>query len=136
MQALRALAVWFILMALAIVNGVFRNSVITPRLGEHAGHVVSTTVLCLVIVIVAMLTIRWMGPGTNRDALFLGLFWMALTVGFEFLAGHYAFGHSWEKLLADYNVSRGRVWLLVLVVTLFAPRIAVALRGLAAPPAA
>ena len=37
----------------------------------------------------------------------VGIAWVALTVAFEFLAGHYVFGNSWEKLLADYNVLRG-----------------------------
>lgn len=46
---------------------------------------------------------------------------MILTLGFEFLAGHYLFGSSWEKLLADYNVARGRIWLLIPIVTLLAP---------------
>jgi hypothetical protein len=40
---------------------------------------------------------------------------------FELLAGHYVFGNSWEKLLADYNLFRGRIWALVLIIILFAP---------------
>jgi uncharacterized membrane protein YgdD (TMEM256/DUF423 family) len=136
MMLLRAFAVWFGLMVLAVANGVFRNSVITPRLGDQAAHVASTIVLCLVIVTVAILMIRWIAPRTNRDALLIGIFWVVLIVGFEFLAGHYVFGHSWEKLFADYNVSRGRVWLLVPALTLLAPRIALALRGPVTPPGA
>ena len=132
---LRTLAVWLLLMVLAIANGVFRNSIVTPKLGEQAGHVVSTIILCLIILLVTFLTIRWIGPSTNRSALLIGVFWVFLTVCFEFVAGHYAFGHSWEKLLADYDVSRGRVWLLVPITTLVAPRVAVVLRGLFLPPA-
>jgi hypothetical protein len=52
----------------------------------------------------------------------VGILWAVLTVAFEFLAGHYAFGHPWPELLADYDLLRGRVWLLVLVTTLVAPR--------------
>ncbi len=132
---LRAIAIWLILMVLAIANGVFRNSVVTPRIGEQAGHVVSTIVLCLIIILVTLLTIRWIAPLGSRDALLIGVFWVVLTVGFEFVAGHYAFGHSWERLLADYDVSRGRVWLLVPIATLFAPWLAVAIRRVLPPPA-
>ena len=46
---------------------------------------------------------------------------MAPTGGFEFLAGHYVFGNSWERLIADYNVFRGRIWILVLAANIFAP---------------
>ena len=46
---------------------------------------------------------------------------VALTVAFEFLAGHYVFGNSWERLIADYDVFRGRIWILVLLMNLLAP---------------
>ena len=51
----------------------------------------------------------------------VGTVWVALTVAFEFVAGHYVFGNSWERLIADYNVFRGRIWILVLLMNLFAP---------------
>jgi len=50
--------------------------------------------------------------------------WVALTLAFEFLAGHYLFHNPWDKLLADYDVLHGRIWPLVLIVTLLAPVIA------------
>ena len=54
-------------------------------------------------------------PDGRRDR------WVAPTVGFEFLAGHYVFGNGWERLIADYNVFRGRIWILVLAANIFAP---------------
>ena len=51
------------------------------------------------------------------------------TIAFEFLFGHYAMGHSWDFLWADYNVFQGRLWPLVLMVTLFGPLLAQKLRG-------
>ncbi len=132
---LKAAAVWFMLMMLAIANGVFRNSVVSPRIGEHGGHIFSTISLCLIILIVAWATIGWIGPRTSRDALQVGVLWVAMTVGFEFLAGHYVFGNPWEKLFADYNVARGRIWILVLVANLTAPRLAAGIRGLLGSPA-
>jgi hypothetical protein len=47
-----------------------------------------------------------------------------LTVAFEFLAEHYLFGNSWEKLLADYNIAQGDIWLIVLVMILISPILA------------
>jgi len=40
---------------------------------------------------------------------------VTLTVAFEFLAGHYVFGTPWHQLVADYNIFRGRIWVLVLI---------------------
>lgn len=117
-------------MGLAIANAAFREGVFSPRWGEAAGHIASTITLCLVILGVAGLTIRWIGPGTGWAAFLVGLLWLILTTAFEFLAGHYLFGNSWGRLLADYDVTRGRVWILVLLTTLVAPVAAARLRGL------
>ena len=54
-------------------------------------------------------------------ALFIGIFWLVLTIIFEFLFGHFVIGHSWEKLFADYNIFKGRLWLLVLLNNVIAP---------------
>jgi hypothetical protein len=135
---LRALAVWLLIMVCAILNGGFRQAVLVPRLGDAAAHLVSTALLCAIILAVAFAAIRWVLPSTlstSHAALAwqVGLFWLLLTVGFEFLAGHYLFKAPWEKLLADYNVLRGRVWVFVPVTTLLALWLAVLLRGRSAP---
>jgi hypothetical protein len=117
----RALLVWVLLVGLAILNGRMREVLLSPRLGASAGHVVSSVLLASLIAMTAWLTIRWIAPGTARRAWAVGILWLSLTVAFEFLAGHYAFGHPWPRLLADYDVLRGRVWVLVLVATLVAP---------------
>ena len=44
-----------------------------------------------------------------------------LTVSFEFGFGRLVMKHSWERLLHDYNILEGRVWILVLLWTLLAP---------------
>ena len=125
---LRAMGIWVLLALLAVLNGTFRNSFLTPRLGEHRGHVISTIVLCLVILAVTMLSVRWIRPGSALAASLIGLFWVAMTLSFEFLAGHFLFGNSWETLLADYRFWRGRLWMLVPAVTYLAPILAYRLR--------
>jgi len=118
---LRATAIWFLLLGLAIVNGGARTSWITPRWGEPIGHWVSTAMFCSVILIVAWVFVGWIRPTSTSAAWRVGLCWLALTVAFEFLGGHFLFGTPWENLLADYNLMRGRVWLAVLATTAVAP---------------
>ena len=117
----RTLLVWVLLVGLAILNGLAREGFLAPRLGVAAGHVVSSIVIGGLIVLTAWLTIRWIASGTARRAWGVGILWAVLTVAFEFLAGHYAFGHPWPELLADYDLLQGRVWLLVVATTLVAP---------------
>jgi hypothetical protein len=76
------------------------------------------------------LTIGWIHPTRASEALGIGALWLALTLAFEFLAGHYAFGKDWAVLLEDYDLSRGRIWVMVLIVVLLAPLWTARIRGL------
>ena len=129
----RAVAVWCLLLALAVVNGAARDAWLVPRLGETAGRAVSSLLLSLLILAATWLTIRWIGPRTGGQALGVGGLWLALTLAFEFGAGRYGFGRSWGELLADYDLTRGRIWIAVLIVTLFAPLWTARSRGLPRP---
>jgi hypothetical protein len=118
---LRAVEIWFILLTMAVLNGGVREALITPRFGSGVAHVMSTVLLSAVIVFVAWMSIRWIGAASAADAFVVGLTWLMLTVAFEFLAGHYLFRDPWQTLLADYNLARGRIWVVVLLSTLLAP---------------
>ena len=124
----RSTAVWFAILIIAIANGAFRQGVLNPRLGDAAGHIFSTILLSVAVIVVAWLTIGWIHPPSVRDAWTIGIYWVVLTVAFEFLAGHYVFGTAWPVLLADYNLAKGRIWPLVLLATLMAPAVAARFR--------
>lgn len=127
---IRAIGIWFVLLAGAVANGAFRESVLTPRLGRGVAHAASTVLLSLLILVIGWVTVPWIAPRTVQDAWTVGVLWVALTIAFEFLAGHFVFGRSWNELLADYNLLAGRIWLMVLVVTLMTPVFAFTRRGL------
>jgi len=119
---LYTLGMWLIFMIAAILNGLFRNSFITPRVGEHAGHIISTIIFIIVILIGTYLFINSLKMDYSiTNLLLIGAFWLILTILFEFVFGHYVAGHPWNKLLADYNILKGRVWILVLLTTFIAP---------------
>jgi hypothetical protein len=119
---LYALGIWFILVIAAILNAAFRESFITPKVGKHAGHVISTIIFICVILAVTYLFISNLKINyTKTGLLLIGAFWLILTILFEFGFGHYVMGHSWNKLFADYNILKGRVWSLVLLTTFIAP---------------
>ncbi len=125
----RAVLVWLLLMIIAIANGGLREMLISPRLGARIGHVASTVILCGAIVLIAWLLMPWVGARKASDGWTVGTSWLVLTLGFEFLAGHYLFGNPWHKLLSDYNMAKGRVWVLVPIVTFLAPWWAATMRN-------
>jgi hypothetical protein len=130
----RALLVWFVLLVAASANGALRQAVLIPAIGDVAGRAVSTVILAAAIALLTWLTIGWIGPRSARKASTVGALWVALTLAFEFLAGHYLFATPWGALLEDYDVLRGRIWILVLIVTAVAPRVAAGRRGVISVP--
>lgn len=117
----RALVIWCALLVIAILNGALRVAWLIPRFGDTWGDIVSTVSLSAAIVLLAAYTIGWMRPRTWGEAWIIGACWLGLTSAFEFLGGHYLFGRPWDMLLADYNLSQGRIWIVVLVATAVEP---------------
>ena len=117
----RATSIWLLILVFAILNGALREGLLRPRLDDAGAHILSTVLLAAAVFAVARITIDWIGPLRSRDGWVIGLYWVALTVAFEFLAGHYLFGTPWPVLLADYRLSEGRLWILVLASALLAP---------------
>lgn len=128
-MTLRAVAVWCLLLVLAVVNGGIRDTWLSPSLGDGLGRALSTLSLSGLILLATWLTIGWIRPLSSGDALRIGALWLVLTLTFEFGVGHYGFGKSWADLLADYDVTRGRIWVLVLFVTFLAPLWSARTRG-------
>ncbi|WP_229390935.1 hypothetical protein [Methanosarcina sp. DH2] len=113
---------WFVFVIAAILNGGFREKFVTLRLGKQTAHVISTFIFMCAILTGTYLFLDNLSATLSRnDLLLIGGFWLAMTILFEFVFGHYVMGHPWETLLADYNIFKGRVWILVPITTLFAP---------------
>jgi len=106
--------VWFLLAVVAIVNGIIRQTTYGTSLSELAAHQISTVTAILASGVVVWLASRFWPFETAAQAWTIGLTWLAMTIAFEFGFGHYIAGHSWDHLLADYNILNGRVWSLFL----------------------
>jgi hypothetical protein len=126
----RALAVWLGILLLANLNGAVRELWLIPAMGQIPGRALSTVVLSVLVFLITWLTVGWIRPVSTGDAMLIGVVWLLLTLGFEFLVGHYVFHKPWAELTEDYNVARGRIWPLVLVVVLFAPLWTARIKGL------
>lgn len=118
---LYAVVFWFILALIAIINGWARNTIYSLRLGELRAHQVSSVIMVVLVFGVSYVFLQLTGGYSARDLWFVGVLWVSLTVIFEFVFGHFVVGHSWGHLLSDYNVLKGRIWLLVLIASLTAP---------------
>ena len=112
---------WIPGIPIAIVNGIIRNSLYMQFLTELRAHQLSAMSFIFLFGIYVWFVLKWLGLSSAQEAIQLGLTWLALTVGFEFLFGHFVMGHSWARLFHDYDLLAGRVWILVLVWVAAAP---------------
>ena len=117
----RALAAWFVMLIVAVVNGAIRDITYGKRIRELAAHQLSTLTGVVAHGVVMWLYVKSYPPASAGAAWRLGLLWTALTVAFEFLFFHYAAGRTWDELLGNYNVKAGKVWVFVLVWVAAAP---------------
>ncbi len=126
--ALKALAVWFCILVLAVLNGIAREALLTPNVGVVAGYLLSGLLLSLFIILIAYLFLPWVGARQFSELAGVGLYWLGLTIIFEFSFGLWQ-GLSWQELFAAYTFEGGNIWPIVLLVTAFAPYLAAKLRG-------
>lgn len=117
------IAAWFPMILVAIANGLFREKFLTRHFNELQAHQLSTVSMIVLFGVYVWFLFKLWAPASTHQTIIIGLVWLLLTVIFEFLFGHYVAGHSWEKLLHDYNIAQGRVWILVLIWITMAPYI-------------
>lgn len=119
---LYSIGVWFLFAVVATLNGVVRSATYKKLVGDLYAHQIGTVIFLTLILLIMYLFFNKFGlEYTNKDLWLIGLAWFCGTIIFEFIFGHYVFGNSWEKLFSDYNILQGRVWSLVLLVTLIGP---------------
>ena len=117
----RYLLAWLVMLLVSIANGTLRDFTYGKHLPELLAHQLSTLSGIVLLGVVIYLFMRRWPPASGRQALNIGLFWMSLTVSFEFLFFHYVGGHPWGELLANYDLLSGRVWVLLLAWIAIAP---------------
>ncbi|MBX2939977.1 MAG: hypothetical protein KF880_07850 [Ferruginibacter sp.] len=113
---------WFPMLALAILNGTVRDLGYKKYVGELTAHQISTVTLLLLFGIYIWFVIKNSNITSPSHAIYLGVCWVGLTLCFEFGFG-LARGNTFSKLLEDYNLLRGRIWVLIPVWLLIAPYI-------------
>ncbi len=112
---------WLPMVLIAILNGVLRQAWYAKFMSELRAHQISTfTGILLFGIYIWGLTRIWKLDSTGQ-ALTIGVIWLGLTVAFEFLFGHFVAGHPWRRLLQDYNIFAGRLWILILIWITIAP---------------
>lgn len=125
----RAIAIWLVLICAEILHGIARAVFLVPHLGEFRSNQIGVFTGSMIILVIALVFVRWIGATRNTELLAVGVLWLVLTLTFEVGFGRFVLGASWERLAADYNVLEGGLLPFGMIVLLFAPLLAGKLRG-------
>lgn len=126
MQSLivRVVLTWFLFIPIAIINGIVREKLYKQYVGDLTAHQISTVVAAAAFILLSYFMLKSeISDATIKDLFKIGLFWVLMTMFFEFWFGHFIDGVSWNKLFEDYNLFKGRLWGIFLLVIFLTPYI-------------
>ena len=118
---IKALFVWLLFIPIAFINGFIREILIKPMAGELFAHQISCLLASLAFFILAYLMLNQIIEAVEDKVLWIvaGV-WLFLTILFEFGLGRLN-DTSWERLLIDYAIFKGRLWIFVLLTIMLTP---------------
>ncbi|MBP8193084.1 MAG: hypothetical protein KAX69_05720 [Chitinophagales bacterium] len=126
---LRVFLVWLIIIATETCHGISRNLYLAPRIGDFRSRQIGVLIATLLIFIISLLFIKFIKASGKKQLLFIGMAWVILTLIFEVSLGR-LLHLSWERILSDYNLLKGGLMPIGLILTAFSPLAAAKVRGL------
>ena len=130
MIVLKAIIIWIVIIFAEVLHGIARNAFLTPYVGDFRARQIGIFTGSIMIFAIALVSVRWIRASRAAELLAVGFLWLGLMLAFEFLFGHFALGYSWERLASDYNVIKGGLMPIGMLVLTFSPLIAGKVRGL------
>ena len=113
---------WIFLIFVAIANAGVREKILENKLNKLKSHQVSTISLSIFIFLFSFVFFSIMRFNALEYQYFIvGLMWTLLTVSFEFIFGYFVAKKTIKTLISDYNIFKGKIWILVLIVTFLSP---------------
>ncbi len=117
------LIAWLGMVALAVANGAIRDFTYKTRVGDLRAHQISTLTLVILFAIYFCVMTYYFPIESESQAWMIGTMWLIMTILFEFGIGYFVSHLPLSKMLHDYNILAGRVWIFILVWTFIGPYI-------------
>lgn len=113
---------WLLFIPVPIINGLFRENFLKFYILPDTANFLSTLILSGLFFGYAFLILRKLiYKSTLSEILMIGLIWVGLTIIFEFSLGVLIEKQPIGRLLEDYDILKGRIWSLFLLLMLFTP---------------
>jgi hypothetical protein len=109
---LQASVTWIVFAAIATTAGLVRELWLVSWVGELPAHQIGTLLVCAAFVGIITTFVAQLDL-SPREAMIIGIVWLSAALVFEFGIGRFVDGLSWARLFSNYDVTRGRLLILV-----------------------
>jgi len=127
---LRAFIIWLLIICAETIHGILRTIFLAPFTGDFRARQIAVFTGSLIIFTITYFSIGWINAVNKVQLFTIGLFWLILTVSFEIALGRFILNFNWERILSDYDLSKGGLLSIGLVFMIFSPFLAAKLRRL------
>lgn len=129
MVYLRGLAIWVIIILAESLHGIARTLLLEPYVGDYKARQIAVFTGSAVILAIAVLFVQWLRAKNASELILVGVLWLCLTVAFEILLGRGILKYSWERMASDYNLFKGGLLPIGLLILTLSPLLAAKLRA-------
>ena len=127
---IKGTGIWLVIVLAAILNGTFREKVLSPFVGANPALLLSGLSLAFLVFVISFMLIPFIGIKEPSGFVFVGIYWVVLTLAFEFGFGYFVSGKSLLEVLQVFNITKGDLFVVVLCVTVVSPYFVAKLRGI------
>jgi hypothetical protein len=121
---LRGFAVWVVMMLAETLHGTARLVLLEPYVGDRRARQIAVFTGSAIVFAIALGTVRWLRATSARQLAGVGALWVGLTLAFELLLGRLVAGYSWDRIASDFDVTRGGLMPIGLLVLAISPWLA------------
>lgn len=116
--------VWMVEIGVSGINFfVLMRRVYEPRVGELRAHQIGMSTRIVYIFAAAFVLATLDSHYSTPDLVYVGLFWLGLTLVFEW-GGSFLIRRPVKEILVGWHISRGYMWPFVLLAYLLSPLVA------------
>ncbi len=125
---LRALLVWLVIAAAEVLQGALRVRFLNRRVGDRRARQIGVGTGSALILAITWVAVPWLGSRPPAAWLGIGGLWLVLMLTLDLVFGRVVFRATWSRIAADFDVRRGGLLGLGMLVLLFAPLTVATLR--------
>ncbi len=105
------------------INGNIRVRILHRKFGKKRAKKLSFFSGIVLVFSICWLTLPWIGPKSYIDCFIIGFIWFSIMLAVDIFFGRYVFKLKWYKIAEDFNLMKGNLLSLGMVLLFFSPAI-------------